>query len=257
MNNISVKRIFKAASRMIHEHTAEILTGLGIAGMITSTIMAVRATPKALHRIEEKKKELEVEKLTSKETAVASWKCYIPATLVGTLSVACLVGGSSVNLKRNAALATAYTISESALKEYQEKVVETIGEKKEEEVRDAVARDKVASKSVSEMKVYDTGKGNSLCFDPLSGRLFYSDFEFLRQCINDLNRQMMDEYSISLNEYYSAINLKPVDPRVGDILGWNVDKGFIELRPSSQLTEDHLPCMIIGFKYGPVYNFNH
>ncbi len=64
-----------------------------------------------------------------KDIIKTAWPCYIPAA-VGAISVFCLIGASSTNLRRNAALATAYTLSESTLKEYQEKVVETIGEKR-------------------------------------------------------------------------------------------------------------------------------
>lgn len=64
------------------------------------------------------------------EVVKAAWKPYIPAAITGSLSVACLVGASRVNFKRNAALATAYTLSEKVLKDYKDSVVETIGEKK-------------------------------------------------------------------------------------------------------------------------------
>ena len=104
----------------------------GIAGMITTTVLAVRSTPKALKLIEEKKKEEGVDKLTPAETVKTAWKCYIPAMVLGATSVGCLVGASRVSLRRNAALATAYKLSETALTEYREQVVETIGEKKEQ-----------------------------------------------------------------------------------------------------------------------------
>ena len=130
MNKNTITAAMRSMRTAVKKHSPEILTGIGIAGMITTTVMAVRATPKALILIEEKKDELEVDELTPKETIQAAWTCYIPAAAIGTVSVACLIGASSVNMRRRAALATAYTLSESALKEYQEKVVETIGEKK-------------------------------------------------------------------------------------------------------------------------------
>lgn len=256
MKQVKPARILKSVSHMTREHTPEIMTGIGLAGMILTTVMAVRATPKALKLLSEKKQELGSDSLSTKDTVKTAWKCYIPAVLVGTASAACIVGGSSVNLRRNAALATAYTLSETALSEYQQKVIETIGEKKEEEIHDSIAKDKLAANPLSGIDIYDTGNGKSLCFDPFTGRPFYSDFEFLRQCVNDLNRQMISEYCVSLNDYYNAINLKPIDPKIGDSLGWNTDKGYIELRLSSQLTDDNRPCMVVGFKYGPIYNYN-
>ena len=48
----------RTTKRFFKNHTPEILTGLGTAGMIFTTVLAVKATPKALKLIDEKKKEL-------------------------------------------------------------------------------------------------------------------------------------------------------------------------------------------------------
>ena len=42
----------------LSKHAPEILTGIGIAGMVTTTVLAVRATPKALMLIDAKKQEV-------------------------------------------------------------------------------------------------------------------------------------------------------------------------------------------------------
>ena len=130
MKKPNISKIISSVRTSASKHSPEILTGIGIAGLVVTTVMAVRATPKALILIEDRKKELREDTLTPVETVKAVWICYVPAALTGTVSIACLIGANSVNLRRNAALATAYTLSESALKEYQEKVVETIGEKR-------------------------------------------------------------------------------------------------------------------------------
>ena len=57
MNKPNVNKYFKMATRMIKKRSPEILTGFGIAGMITTTVLAVKATPKALKLIEEAEKE--------------------------------------------------------------------------------------------------------------------------------------------------------------------------------------------------------
>lgn len=117
----SLASIAKGVRTAMKKHSPEILTGIGIAGMITTTVMAVKATPKALILLEEKKDELDTDRLEPKDIIKTAWPCYIPAAVVGSISVFCLIGASSTNLRRNAALATAYTLSESTLKEYQEK----------------------------------------------------------------------------------------------------------------------------------------
>lgn len=230
-------------------HSPEILTGAGIAGMITATVMAVRATPKALRLMEER----ETKPLTPIEKIKTTWKCYIPATAVGCVSVACLIGASSVNIRRNAALATAYTLSESALKEYQEKVVETMGSKKEHSVRDAIAKDKLANDPIENNEIIITDKGNTPCYDALSGRYFKTDIDKIRKAVNDLNRRMRDEIYISLNEFYYEIGLDGI--KIGDDLGWNIDNGYIDLEFSSQLTKNDIPCLVIDYQVAPRYDF--
>ena len=65
MNKEGLKRTIKSAERVLTKYSPGILTGIGIAGMIGATFMAVKATPKALYLIETKKEESEVEELTS------------------------------------------------------------------------------------------------------------------------------------------------------------------------------------------------
>lgn len=254
MKKTKLSSISKGIGGTIAKHSPEILTGIGIAGMITTTIMAVRATPKALILIEEKKEEIDVDELTPIELIKTTWTCYIPAAITGGLSIICLIGASSVNVRRNAALATAYTLSESALKEYQEKVIETIGEKKEQTVRDAIAKDRIDKNPVSSREVIITEKGNTLCYDAISGRYFKSDIDKLKKAENELNRRMRDEMYISLNEFYYEIGLNPIS--IGDDLGWNIDHGCIELNFSSQLSDDGNPCLVIDYQVTPRYEYN-
>ena len=248
----SLANIAKSVRTAMKKHSPEILTGIGIAGMITTTVMAVRATPKALILIEEKKDELKTDILSGKEIVKTAWPCYIPAAVIGSVSVFCLIGASSTNLRRNAALATAYTLSESTLKEYQEKVVETIGEKKEQSILDAVAKDKIAKNPVQEVILTEKG-GNTICYDVISGRYFKSDIDKIRKAENELNRQMRDEMYVTLNEFYYEIGLDGT--KLGDDLGWNIDKGYIELNFSSHLDANGTPCLVIDYRVVPVYDY--
>lgn len=254
MNKFSVAKIAQSVRVTLAKRSPEILTGIGIAGMITTTVLAVKATPKALILLEEEKKEKGVDKLKFKSTIKTAWKCYVPATVTGVMSVACLVGASSVNVRRNAALATAYSISETALKEYRAKVVETIGERKEQAVRDAIAKDKIEQNPVSTREIIITDKGDTLCYDTISGRYFKSGKDKLERIVNELNRRMLNEGYISLNEFYSEIGLPLIT--VGDELGWRTDRGFVELYFSAQLTPDNEPCMVVGFDVAPKRDYS-
>lgn len=250
-----IAKSFLSLKTAIKKHSPEILTGIGIAGMITTTVMAVRATPKALILIEERKEEIGAEKLETMDIVKTTWACYIPAAITGTLSVACLIGASSVNARRNAALATAYTLSESALKDYQGKVIEMFGEKKNEAVKDAVAKDKVEKNPVVTREVIITEKGNTLCYDAISGRYFKSDIEKIKKAECELNRQMLDDMYVSLNDFYYEIGLDSV--KLGDELGWNVDSGYIDLSFSSQLASDGTPCLVIDYSVAPRYDYRN
>lgn len=250
-----IAKSFLSLKTAIKKHSPEILTGIGIAGMITTTVMAVRATPKALILIEEKKEEIGAEKLEAMDMVKTAWACYIPAAITGTLSVACLIGASSVNARRNAALATAYTLSESALKDYQGKVIEMFGEKKNEAVKDAVAKDKIEKNPVVTREVIITEKGNTLCYDAISGRYFKSDIEKIKKAECELNRQMLDDMYVSLNDFYYEIGLDSV--KLGDELGWNVDSGYIDLSFSSQLASDGTPCLVIDYSVAPRYDYRN
>lgn len=249
MSKVNLSQIIRSFRGTLVKYSPEILTGLGIAGMATTVIMAVKATPRALKKIEDKKIEVDDDKLKPLEFIQATWKCYIPAATTGVLSIGCIIAAQSVNVRRQAALATAYTLSESALREYQAKVVETIGEKKEQAVRDSIDKDRIDKNPVSERQIFITEKGNTLCYDPMSDRYFRSDIDRIRRAENEMNRRMINDMYVSLNDFYDEIGLKHNE--TGDKLGWNIDKGFMELRFSSQLAEDDTPCLVINYTLSP------
>ena len=172
------------------------------------------------------------------------------------LSSGCIIGANSVHAKRNAALATAYTISETALREYKDKVIETIGEKKEQVVRDAIAKDKIDKNPVTKSEVIITKKGDTLCYDPWSSRYFKSDPEKIRKAINDLNYQIINEGMVTLNDFYYLLDLDST--RAGEDLGWNVNKGGqINFRFSSQIADDETPCLVLEFINPPTYDYTY
>lgn len=258
MSKTNLATITKDIRKFASKRSPEILTGIGIAGMITTTILAVRATPKALELIEEQKEEESVDELSSFEVVKVAWKPYIPAMVTCIASTACLIGASSVNTKRNAALATAYKLSETALSEYRDKVVETIGEKKERIVRDKVAEERVKKNPVSKNEVIVTGNGKTLCFDPISGRYFMCSIETIKKAENTLNKQMLHDISgyVSLNEFYDELGLDHTS--VGNDLGWNTNQ-LIDIDFSSQLNDNGEPSVVLDYLVAPkcdYYNFS-
>ena len=262
MKGETVLKFIKSIPAKAVEHGPEILAGLGVGLGITSTVLAVKATPKAIRLIEQAKDKKKINEgndatLTAGETVKAAWKPYIPAAITGVMSAACVIGGQSVSGRRNAALATAYQLSTTALTEYKEKVVETIGEKKERAIHDELAKDKVEKNPVNKSEVIFTGSGKTLCHDAITGRYFHSDKNAIERSVNELNRRMTSgmEMYISLNEFYDYIGVPRVTP-MGDELGWRVDNGLIQIHYGAVLTGDDEPCMVIEHLIPPEYGYN-
>lgn len=261
MSKQALSRIVNSMRTSVSRHSPEILMAIGITGMVTTTVLAVKATPKAIRLIEERKNELDVESLTPVETVKTAWKCYIPAVISGATSVACFIGSHSVNARRNAALAAAYKLSETAFSEYREKVVETIGQKKERVVRDRVSEKQVKENPVSKTEVIVTGKGQTLFFEPLSSRYFYSDLEKIKRAENKLNKDIITDpfdAGITVNDFYDEIGIPPT--ATGDGLGWNLRIGLIDIYPSAQMADDESehegePCIVLNYSNPPRYEF--
>lgn len=233
----------------------DILIGAGVVGLWFAGVTAVEATPKALERIEARKDELDTDKLSVKETIKTAGPCYIKSLALAVTSTGCIVLGDRKHIKRNAALTAAYSMSEKLAKEYQDKTLEIVGEKKEKEIRDAVAQERIDREPVSNREVLVTGRGDQLCYDMASGRYFKGDREFLRRIENDLNGRMLHEFEpyVSLNDLYDLIGL-PVTT-TGDDLGWNTDQAPITFIFSSTLAEDGRPCLTLDFNVRPRYDF--
>lgn len=254
MSKPSPASFLKRMEATLTKHSPEILTGIGISGMITTTVLAVKATPKALMLLEDARYE-KGSALKPVEKVKAAWKPYVPAVVTGTVSIACLIGANSVHSRRTAALAAAYQLSETALAEYREKVVETLGEKRERSVREKISKDRVEKQPVSTSEVYITNKGDTLFLDPLSKRYFKSDIELIRKAENTLNKQMLHDISgyVSLNDFYCEIDLPFTD--LGYDIGWNTDK-LIDLDFHAVQADDGRPCLSIDFITPPQYKFD-
>lgn len=261
MSKFNLKGFVDGAVKAVSNHSPEILVGLGIVGMASGTITGIALTPKALRDIEREKDIIEQEtgerpeKLPFKRLVKATWKYYVPVIAMELVSGACVIGASSINLKRNAALMTAYTLSETARKEYAEKVVETVGEKKEQTIRDALAKDKMEKHPVQNQEPIITGNGHTLCYDRLTDRYFRSDIESIRRAANNFNKELLRGQYLRLNDLYVEIGIP--EAKVGDILGWSPNNGMIDVDFSSQLATDGTPCLVMSFNPLPKVSFNN
>jgi hypothetical protein len=101
--------------------------------------------------------------------------------------------------------------------------------------------------------IINTGKGTTLCLDDWSGRYFYSSPEEIRKAFNTINKRMMDEYYISLNELYSELGLP--DIKLGEDIGFNVDDGLIDIDHlfTAALHNGDTPILSLDYDVSPKY----
>lgn len=242
----------KSVKTFVCKHTPEILTGIGIGGMVTSTVLAVKATPKAMELIR-KEETSKRDKLTPKEIVLATWKEYLPSVSLGVGGAICIISGCKISTKRGAALATAYAVSERTLRTYKDKVIETIGERKEKDIREKVSQDNINNNPPQNGSIVITQRGNTLIKDEYSGRYFRSDLDSIKKASNELNREMLTDDYISLNQWYSAIGLDGI--KSGDDIGWNISSGLIELDFGTCLVGDE-PCITMEYSRVPAPSYN-
>lgn len=255
MGKLKFGAFVKNAEQFINKHSPEILTAIGIIGMLGSTAMAVKATPKALELIEKRKRETKTEELHPVEVVKTTWKCYIPAAVTVVASSLCLAKAVNISTRRNAALLTAYNLSDTALKEYKAKVLENVGERKEKLIHDQIAQDKLDTNKANLNEVIITDRGSTLCYDAMFGRYFISDMDTIKRAMNDINAEIFGgAMYASLNEFYDKIGLRHVD--IGDSLGWNIDDRGLEVLFSSCIADNDKPCLVVSYNIAPKYNYN-
>ena len=246
---INWKGIAKATGDLLKRRSPEILTGLGLAGMGVSIFFAVKVTPKAVKKLEEDgvdcHKPIEVVKST--------WKYYVPAAVSFTTSAACIIGASRTNLRRNAALAAAYSVTETALQDYKAATQNVLGDRKEEQIRDKTAETAVQNNPPTQYNTFISGSYKHMCYDPWSGRYFNYDVDQLKRAIEDLSYQMRDDEFIILNEFYDLIGQERTN--AGEILGWSADGGPLRPQFSSTLIHGEEPCLVIGFTRDPTETY--
>lgn len=274
MNMSKLKDKANLLLELTKKYSPELLTGTAIVGLIGTTVMAYRCSPKA-HAIIEKKREDEAyieycgkinpdqdqvyEKKAKRRLVLETVKeltpVLLPPVILGTATTACIIGSNRISSKRIAVISTAYAISEKAVKELNLKMNDVLGEKKAKTIKDAIVKDKLDKNPPpkDESQILLTGNGDVLCMDSFSGRYFRSNAEKIGQAINELSALARDEMYVTLNDFYYAIHLPQL--KMGDDLGWSVDdeiKGSIPITISAQLTEDRQPCLCIDYEIRPL-----
>lgn len=249
---MNLPMFFRQMGDFVGKNSQTILTYFSVGGLVGTTVFSIRATTKAdmilLDLREKYGNDIPKDVLFRKIAPL-----YIPTVIMGGLTAASIIGSSKSAAKQSAVLASSLYSAEMALKEYQAKVVETIGEKKELTVREGLAGDQIARNPVSRNQIFITGRGDHLCYDTLSGRYFKSDIEKLRQLQNEMNRCIISEMWVTLNQVYMEMGLDPIE--LGNDVGWNVDH-MLDMQFSGHLTDDQQPCIAVVHSVQPrLYRF--
>ena len=263
MNNIvnSATKTFHRVGFQIKKRSPEILLVTGITGVVTSAVMACKATTKVDAIIEESKKSIDMihegmetgnicdveytEEDGKKDlvivyiqTGVKFAKLYGPSVLLGLTSIGCILASNNIIHKRNVALSAAYTAIDRSFKGYRSRVIERFGESMDRELRYNIKTQEVKETVVDE----ETGKKKTVkstvsVVDPNT----YSDYArffdeycagwtkdaeynlmFLRQQQNYANELLKTRGHLFLNEVYDMLGIDRT--KAGNIVGWVYDE---------------------------------
>ena len=263
MSNIvnSATKTFHRVGFQIKKHSPEILLVTGITGVVTSAVMACKATTKVDAIVEETKKSIDMihegmeagnicdveytEEDGKKDlaivyiqTGVKFAKLYGPSVLLGLTSIGCILASNNIIHKRNVALSAAYTAIDTSFKGYRSRVIERFGESMDRELRYNIKTQEVKETVVDE----ETGKKKTVkstvsVVDPNT----YSDYArffdeycagwtkdaeynlmFLRQQQNYANELLKSRGHLFLNEVYDMLGIDRT--KAGNIVGWIYDE---------------------------------
>lgn len=245
------RKIFKALAKAFRKNNTKIMIGASVIAGTAAVAEAIYVTPKAVKSIEERKKELEVEKLTVKETIKTTWRYYAPVAVTMIFSAGCAIGAESINLKRNATLTAAYSMSETVLRNTIDETAKEIGEEKAEDIH-RKARNSAAASHANDKAVYDTGFGEMIFLETITGRKFRSSYRTINAAVAELNRSMNIDIGgcVTYNDLATEIGLPPLDP-LGEEIGWSLDIGLIDPEFDSILDENGVAIPTISFRKPP------
>lgn len=259
MTNVS--RTFGKLTLKGKKYAPEIMVVAGVVGVVTSAVMACKATTKAGSIADETKKQMDQihevattvpEKYSEEDmkkdtvivytqTAVKYAKLYGPAVVLGVASIACILGSHRILSKRNAALAAAYATVDKGFKEYRDRVVERFGEALDKELRYNIKAKEIEETVIDEKtgeetkitKVVDvidpTTYSNYAKFFDESCAAWTKDPElnlsFLKAQQAYANDRLKSRGYLFLNDVYEMLGLQKT--KAGQIVGWvyNNEKG--------------------------------
>lgn len=210
---------YKNITNFVSKNAATILTILGVAGLGTTVVLAIKATPVAKDALEEAYEDIpKDESLSLMEEAKIVAPIYASTLVCGAATVACIIGSNSINKKRNVSLAAAYMVSEETLRTIRDKVADTAGEEVLSKIDGEMIKDRFEKFTEEEEKTPNKKHGTGNCIDLTSGRRFDGNIQSLEAIELRLNGLLRARDFVPLNELYSMIGLSNTE--VGRTVGW-------------------------------------
>ena len=257
----------------LKKNTSTILTCLGAGGVVATVALAIKATPKALDKIQcaqvdkgeeilHKLREGALEKsdagyilpkLTAIETLQACWKEYLPTVAVGIGSLICIFGANVLSRRQQASLASAYAALESAYQGYRRKVCSILGPDTDAMIEKAVEQEKQDIED--DLPPWDEVQTFYL---PCCGKaaFFERTMEEVVQAEYHINRNLVLRGEVTLNEFLSFLGLDAVEE--GDVIGWDCYIGetqygyrWIDFNHRHYVTDDGLTVCSIDTPFAP------
>ncbi len=201
--------LIKSTQLFVKRNASTILTVVGGAGVVTTTVLAIKATPKAVTLLENAEKE-KGENLTKLEKVKVAAPVYIPMVVSGVTTLACIFGANMLNKRQQASLMSAYALLDNSYKEYKKKVEELYGEEATKTIDEKIAEDNYKKTEVKDDEV--------LFYDYFSGQFFKSTLTKVAQAEYQLNRDIHMRGWAELNEFYERLGIDDFEQY--GALGW-------------------------------------
>lgn len=252
----SIKLLVKSSIRVGKNHLPTLLTITAVSGLVATCIMVNKASVEAKDILAHKA--VVTPNATKLEMAASVLPTYAPAIALGALTVTCIIGSNSLNLRKQAAIASACTLAEDALKEYQDKIKEKLGvEQMNKDIVSPIMEDRVEK---SQLAAFPAPMGQLLCMEAYTGRYFSSTPKAIEEAEHKLNVLFREQNYACLNDFYTFLGLDHT--AAGEVLGWNSrdyhdDRYWvqgiddIEFAHSSVLADEQTMCYVVRFNTCP------
>ncbi len=229
-----IQKMMHKPGLYIRKYSPVALSCVASVGVVVTTVLAVKATPKAMELIKADSRnnhDGDPYAYTKKEAIASAWKCYIPAVAFGVSTIACIIGANALNRRQQAALTSAYAFVNNSYKEYKDKLKEIYGEEAHQQIMKELAVEKakeipleVGTFLGSQTLGFENLKEDErLFYDAIGDRYFTSTITRVLEAEYHLNRNFCLGWVPSLNDFYEFLGLEKTE--YGDTVGWTNSNG--------------------------------